>query len=363
MRTRRRSAFTLIELLVVIAIIAILIALLLPAVQQAREAARRTQCRNNLKQCGIAMHNYHDVHGMFPIGVSVDGDMWNFYGNAMAYMLPYIEQENLQNLYDFTRPWEQQSSAVASTIIATYTCPSSTIQQPHTESRLGAVLALFGAPVGTQFGSTDYVLNKGAHDAWCISTNTIPANVRGVFDFDMKVSIKDLTDGSSNTFAMGEGASGSNWKLCRSNGCTEGQALPPDSSGAEYFPVNAWIIPQPAADGLFGIAEVCGTNVFGTTLHPLNQNPVVDTAIGGISGTANPATENPAVITDCTSSVDGGIDRTSGFRSNHTGGGFFLRCDGSCKFVSENVNLSVYQATSTIGGGEVNVVSGASGVD
>jgi len=354
MQARRKSGFTLIELLVVIAIIAILIALLLPAVQQAREAARRTQCRNNMKQLGLAMHNYHDVYGMYPIGNSVNSTMFSFWANAFTYMLPYIEQENLQNLYDLNLHWEQQSSQVASTKIATFTCPSSTVQQPINENKLGGALAIWGAPVGNQYGTTDYVLNKGAHDAWCITTNLISSSVRGMFDFNMTVRIKDITDGTSNTFAIGEGASGPQWKLCTSN--TNPCTAATDSSGAEYDAVNAWMIAQPNNTGYLSLFEIVGSHIYGTTVHPLNKNPVTDTMI---TAWVDPTQAPPqAVREDCTNSLDGGVNRCSNFRSDHTGGGFFLRGDGSVKFVSENVNLTTFRATSTIGAGEVDVISG-----
>ncbi len=104
---RRLQGFTLIELLVVIAIIAILIALLLPAVQQAREAARRTQCKNNMKQLGLALHNYHDVANCFPPGYTQDNryPTGGFQGHSVFYyLLPYIEQTNLYNTFDPLRP-------------------------------------------------------------------------------------------------------------------------------------------------------------------------------------------------------------------------------------------------------------------
>ena len=102
----RRMGFTLIELLVVIAIIAILVSLLLPAVQQAREAARRTQCKNNLRQLGLALHNYHDVHRMFPAGhmeSGVDGPSFRHQFSWLTYCLPYIEQTNVYNLINFSQ--------------------------------------------------------------------------------------------------------------------------------------------------------------------------------------------------------------------------------------------------------------------
>ena len=104
---KRRNAFTLIELLVVIAIIAILVALLLPAVQQAREAARRTQCKNNLKQIGLALHNYHDVHQKFPPGAFWNNPHRGFsfqQGSMLVHILPYIEQANVFNQIKFANP-------------------------------------------------------------------------------------------------------------------------------------------------------------------------------------------------------------------------------------------------------------------
>ncbi|WP_339910154.1 DUF1559 domain-containing protein [Symmachiella dynata] len=351
MPKKRRSGFTLIELLVVIAIIAILIALLLPAVQQAREAARRTQCRNNLKQLGIAMHNYHDVHRMFPIGTAVESRMFSYWANAMTYMLPYIEQGNLQKLYDFNEHWERQTPAVARTPINTFTCPSSTLDQPFTEEKLGAALALFGAPVGNTYGTTDYILCKGAHDAWCLPSSGISSNVRGMFDFNLTVRFRDMVDGTSNTFAMGEGTSGEPWKLCTSNAnpCTAAV----DSSGEEYVAANAWLIAQPSSDGYVSLLEIIGTHVYGTTVHKLNKNPVTDTVIGGWNDPTNPPP--PAVVSDCTSSLDGGSDRCSGFRSNHTGGASFLRGDGSVSFVNDSIDINLYRASSTTAGGEVEV--------
>ncbi len=369
MKIRRRSAFTLIELLVVIAIIAILIALLLPAVQQAREAARRTHCRNNLKQMGIAMHNYHDVYMRFPIGISVNGDeydsmgnqtrvaMFDYFANAFAYMLPYLDEANVQDLYNFKRPWEAQSSVIASHIITPYSCPSSLVRQPISEERLGPVLALFSAPVGNIYGTTDYILCKGVTDAWCITPEMIPADERGMFNFNLDVAVKDVIDGTSNTIAIGEGASGSNFPLCTVNDDptdpTSNCPVVTDSSGNGYSAANAWIIPQPAHAGTAQF-EVVGTNVFGSTWHPINKNPVNDTFIGYF----DPGTFMTTDPENCTNSWDGGEHRTSGFRSNHTGGAFFLRVDGSVSFISENIGLDIFRATSTIQGKELQTVPG-----
>ena len=129
---RRRRGFTLVELLVVIAIIGILIALLLPAVQAAREAARRMQCSNNLKQIGLALHNYHTTNKAFPPGafwVCPEGELWR--GSILIRLLPYIEQQPLYDQFDFTVPTDGQTEANTGTllvanIVPPYVCPSDT---------------------------------------------------------------------------------------------------------------------------------------------------------------------------------------------------------------------------------------------
>ena len=123
----RRSGFTLIELLVVIAIIAILVSLLLPAVQQAREAARRTQCKNNLKQIGLAMHNYHDVYSCFP---NVNANNTLSGGSTFTSILPMIDGANAYNLYDFNRSNSDPVNVqVTSQQLPFYLCPSSPMRR------------------------------------------------------------------------------------------------------------------------------------------------------------------------------------------------------------------------------------------
>jgi prepilin-type N-terminal cleavage/methylation domain-containing protein len=117
----RRTAFTLVELLVVIAIIGILIALLLPAVQSARESARRAQCANNLRQIGIAVHNYHDVKKWLP-PVRISGGAG--YATFFVLIMPYIEQENIQELWDLNRTYAQQTVAAQQAHVKSYYCPT-----------------------------------------------------------------------------------------------------------------------------------------------------------------------------------------------------------------------------------------------
>jgi prepilin-type N-terminal cleavage/methylation domain-containing protein len=210
--------FTLIELLVVIAIIAILIALLLPAVQQAREAARRTQCRNHLKQIGLALHNYHDQFGVFPPGNALStlspnaGHNVNLttanraagYGWA-TYILPQLDQAPLYNQLnvsqlELVRLMQQASlRPLAQTTLSVYRCPSDTA--PELNTARAFTNAIFGdTPVAT----SSYV---GVHGTrWSNAENWILSGVDpfGVFWPASRVGLRDVSDGASNTFLVGE---------------------------------------------------------------------------------------------------------------------------------------------------------------
>lgn len=184
MRSVRRRGFTLIELLVVIAIIAILIALLLPAVQQAREAARRSSCKNNLKQIGLAMHNYHDVNTSFPMGANSQ-----LYSPFVA-ILPFLEQQNLQNLYDFNRYYADPVNTNAiNREVQIYRCPTMTVPRavPDTTCNEPGAVTSYGASMGTNGFSSN-----GMFDGW------------GGFSNPRAVKIRDITDGTTNTILCGE---------------------------------------------------------------------------------------------------------------------------------------------------------------
>ena len=215
---RRSRGFTLIELLVVIAIIAVLIALLLPAVQQAREAARRTQCRSNLKQIGLALHNYHDQFQVFPpgcglsslspdSGYSVDLTTANraaAYGWA-TFLLPNLDQAPLYNQLGvgsvgLVQLMQQAAKRpLAQTVLSVYRCPSDVA--PDTNSQRLFSNAIFG---NTAVGTSSYVGVEGTrwtHGADWIQSQKDPF---GVFWPASKIGVRDITDGSSNTLIVGE---------------------------------------------------------------------------------------------------------------------------------------------------------------
>jgi prepilin-type N-terminal cleavage/methylation domain-containing protein/prepilin-type processing-associated H-X9-DG protein len=202
---RLQQGFTLIELLVVIAIIAILIALLLPAVQQAREAARRSQCKNNLKQIGLALHNYHDVFGMFPPGYvkpvhTAAAPSWVTAGPAgwgwAAFILPYLDQSALYNQMDVSGlGYPHDYTSQIRTPLAVYRCPSDIGPKINDRSWWRSK---------TDSGHTAATSNyKAVNSHAYLQVNN---NATGGFSTNSSTGMRDILDGTSNTIAVGETA-------------------------------------------------------------------------------------------------------------------------------------------------------------
>jgi prepilin-type N-terminal cleavage/methylation domain-containing protein len=287
----RRRGFTLIELLVVIAIIAILIALLLPAVQQAREAARRTECRNHLKEMGLALHNYHDTFGAFPIGHQhighFDGNLTNANGGSAFgwsyYILPYVDQAPLYNqfnssfpIFNAGMPQAVANGALAGTPLQMFRCPSD--EMPDTENT-GAVADAHDLP---QHAMSSYKACAGSFFDGTNQAATVAGGeqrINGLFFRDSRVKIRDITDGTSNTIAVGE---------VRYESAANGRLY------------GSWNVD-------FGYAQGNGPRLLAVVEFGINP-PFAINAVQNAS-----------------------------FHSSHEGGAFFLLGDGAVRFVSENI--------------------------
>ncbi|HWL06901.1 MAG TPA: DUF1559 domain-containing protein [Planctomicrobium sp.] len=312
----QRRGFTLIELLVVIAIIAILVALLLPAVQQAREAARRSQCKNNLKQLGLALHNYVDVHNVFPPGYVLqfpahpttqanyethlaDGNYNSAWGWG-AYILPMMEQAALYQTVSVGTVRPRQALTNATRLqamqqpLAAFRCPSDTapglniskVVDNGGTARASATSNYIGCNTSKQWHTTEgaWVNGVGANDLsqWGTPPSTI-SGPDGIFWRNSSVRMRDITDGTSNTLLVGE---------------------------------RAWELSNPA-----GTAFPCAAgNVYGTLAA--NEQSNVHGCLGSTAGPINFQNSN------C----------NKGFSSRHTGGAHFVMADGSVHFISENID-------------------------
>jgi len=332
------NGFTLVELLVVIAIIGVLVALLLPAIQAAREAARRSQCTNNMRQLGIGLQNYYSSKQEFPTGVVVKGT--DVFASAFVALLPYLEQSNLQGLYDFDKEWSDQAPAVAATPIPVLDCPSSPEANPKTDPVLNFLS-------NVTYGTTDYALSYGSSDAICLipaiaggGPGRMPSQLRGMFGYSWGVTIQKITDGTSNTFAMGEAASSPNWPVCRKANCTN---IVNNSVGEIPTAWSSWLIPHPNFTGIPGLIV---TGIFGSTVEPLNKYPVTETflELSQLFHPLCPASYNTSPK---------GKSAMSNFRSDHPAGCNFLYGDGSVHFLTEGIDFQTYRALSTVQGQEV----------
>lgn len=321
MKRSNRQGFTLIELLVVIAIIAILISLLLPAVQQAREAARRSQCKNNLKQLGLAVHNYHDNFTVFPPGGTYQQGLTGGGGwSVQARILPYVDQANLNNLIDFSRSYSVQPT-VTPTRVATFLCPSEVNDRPYVE------------PATTHY-PLNYAVNYGEWFIW----NPVNGQIgTGAFGPNSRTAMRDFTDGTSNTLGLAEVKA---WQYyLRDVGPLSSPPIPasPDllttlGGSLRNSGHNEWVdarVNQTAFTTTFVPNSVCNHNDAGT----MRDVDFVNVREGNST-------------TDSTYAA-----MTS--RSHHEGIVQVMLMDGSVRAISENIAVSVWRGLGTRAGGEV----------
>ncbi len=333
-RLTYRRGFTLIELLVVIAIIAALIALLLPAVQAAREAARRAQCTNNLKQLALAALNYESATGVFPMGnqgfnFPSCGANWPVDApihSAFAFMLPYIESNNLYNSYNFSRVFASVSNTTAeSTQLNVFTCPS---DLPFTQEPPGDV----------PYVQNSYATNRGRNENIAINWgNTTPPDPTapyyqncngdpgdGMFGWQWAFTTSSVTDGLSNTFLFGE------------------------VSRFVNEPSSAYSIGNITWEFQDDYSIYAGHPTSGTFVVPRLNAPPDKT--GSVYAACFSGVWYPPDWITHTACLSLG---QYGFRSLHPGGANFAMSDGSVKFIKNSVSVTTYRALGTRAGGEV----------
>ncbi|MES2790380.1 MAG: DUF1559 domain-containing protein [Planctomycetota bacterium] len=299
----RRPGFTLIELLVVIAIIAVLIALLLPAVQQAREAARRSQCKNNLKQLGLALHNYHDTFGKLPPG-TITGTQWPY---LLHFILPNLDQAPMYNElasnwsrrppYEDPAPWP----ATVRTGVPSWLCPSDGMG--GSVKHIDTVVDL---PTSNYIG-----FFSGLNDG---DTGADALPMRAAFGLNRGASFRDISDGTSNTMLMAEYLTGTaaDWRgwfyTSRAGSQFMHATNPPNST---------------VPDGLLAYPKAC--------------TPDTNLPLQGLPCNADPNTPT----------------NFSTSRSKHTGGAHALMGDGAVRFVSANIFLTTWRNLAWIADGQV----------
>jgi len=350
MRVMRRG-FTLIELLVVIAIIAVLIALLLPAVQSAREAARRMQCVNNLKQIGLGLHNYHGAHNSFPMGQSrgpksgVDDVSASWAGwSSLALMLPFMEQQALYSAANFSwaiDPYNDlcyfYNSTVGNSKVAVFLCPSDgNAGRPNINSYFGSV------------GTTATSLHNGCGGGWnpaCVGTGST-----GVFTLFQAYGISDVTDGTANTVAFSESLTGR------------------EGVGNAYRGNSTRGVSDPGVGGLLDVSsnpaltmqalQACSQAFQANQSISTNKGQMWAFGARGYSmfSTIQTPNDNKYKFGSCQfGCADCGLDVAWAInaQSNHSGGVNSLLADGSVRFIKDSVSQQAWWALGTKAGGEV----------
>jgi len=364
MTKSRVRGFTLIELLVVIAIIAVLIALLLPAVQAAREAARRSQCVNNLKQLGLALHNYESAQGGFPPGIV--NSMSNLPGESatwtawspQAMLLPYLEQAPLYNAANFSWNCCQYGDmardvnvTVALTRIATMLCPSDGLAGM---TNINSYLACIGSsPI--RYGS-----DTGANGVFSIYSGSTTGNPQINRSPSYKISL--ITDGTSNTIAWGEGlvSNGKNERY-RGNGMTGVGTAPGSLNSQSNASDNGPLVLQALQScnvfwmGASILSNAGNPNAAGLKNY-LGQRWALGERGYTLFNTIVPPNSSQYPWGLCGFTCAGCSPEGSNFAnasSNHSGGANFGMADGSVRFMKSSINMPTYWALGSRSGGEV----------
>ncbi len=364
---RQRRGFTLIELLVVIAIIGVLIALLLPAVQAAREAARRAQCTNNLKQLALAVHNYESANGVFPAQCVYPGPLTNGSGTAsmtgwshswIVPLLLYTEQQPIYNAYNFSldpmwvaaSPIGSANTTVSYSKLSLLSCPSESVSQPPRQSSDGV----------NYYGPTNYVGNYGGPGVISRFSGTVvplPSALTSGYSngHTGPVSIASITDGTSNTALISERLIGLVGGTVLRNNIDAKRAIFKSPTGIPFSSSNGYPQAQqfvnycksiPGTTSAFRVSSSGQMWAAGYPLHVANNN------YNHFSPPNQVACQNPSDPNGGWLSYgdpSGAVPPTS----NHSGGVVMAFGDGSVKFVKDTIDLQTWWAIGTRGGGEV----------